>query len=274
MINNVGIVGVGAMGQEMVRHLVNKGFDVVVYDLQAEQMERAIANGAKGAASIKELAASTECSIVMVATDAQVEDVVQGDDGILANTTAGHVVLISSSADPHLCQRLALAASDKDMFVMDAPVVFGLEGAVEGRLKALVGGDEEALEKVRPVLKSFCSDVIHMGRVGNGQLTKTMNNMLHWTMIVANYEVLSLAKRFKIHPARMREVLLQCPAKNGSLERWMGHKLTWHEKDMDTVIDLAQEVGLSLPLHGLVDQLIKQLTPDITHGLILDPLED
>lgn len=274
MIKNVGIVGVGAMGQEMARHLVNNGFEVVVYDLQIEQMERAIANGASGASSIKELAASTECSIVMVATDAQVEDVVQGDDGILANTTAGHIVLISSSADPHLCQRLAQAASARNMFVMDAPVVFGLEGAVEGRLKTLVGGDEQALEKVRPALASFCSDVIHMGQVGNGQLTKTMNNMLHWTMIVANYEVLSLAKRFKIHPARMREVLLQCPAANGSLDRWMGHKLTWHEKDMDTVIELAQQVGLSIPLHGLVDQLIKQLTPDITHGLILDPLED
>ena len=87
-------IGVGAMGQEMARHLVNKGFEVVVYDLQTDLIQRAIANGAKGATSIKELAAATECSIVMVATDAQVEDVVQGDDGILANTTIPTLFII------------------------------------------------------------------------------------------------------------------------------------------------------------------------------------
>jgi len=274
MIKKVGMVGIGAMGQEMARHLINKGFQTIVYDLQPEQVKRAVANGAQGARDIKELAAATDCSIVMVATETQVEEVVQGDKGILAGASAGHVILICSSVNPHVCQGLAQVASKRSVSLLDAPVVFGLQGAAQAKLKTLVGGPEEALEKVRPVLNAFCSDILHMGPVGNGQLTKTMNNMLHWTMIVANYEVLSLAKRCKIHPARMREALLQCPATNGSLEHWMSHKLTWRQKDMDTVMELAQEVNLPIPLHGLVDQLIMQLTPTMTHGLILDPLED
>ncbi len=272
MIKKVGVIGVGAMGQEMTRHLVSKGFQTTVYDVQPEQVKRALANGAQSVRNIKELAAASDCSIVMVATDEQVEEVVQGENGILAGASAGHVIVVCSSVNPHVCQRLAQLALKRNISLLDAPVVFGMQGAIHAKLKTLVGGPEEALEKVRPVLSAFCSDVIHMGPVGNGQLTKTMNNMLHWTMIVANYEVLSLAKRFNIHPARMREVLLQCPASNGSLEHWMSHKLTWPQKDMDTVMELAQEVNLPIPLHGLVDQLIMQLTPKMTHGLILDPL--
>ena len=268
MIKRVGIVGVGAMGLEMARHLVAKGFDVIVYDVDAERMEHAKNCGARSCSHIKELAKASDCSIVMVATDAQVAEVV---DNIGSGAESGHIVVICSSTNPHICQRLADDASTKGLVLLDAPVVFGLQGAKQGRLKSLVGGPKEAVERVQPVLRAFCSDVIHMGPVGNGQITKTANNMLHWTMIVANYEVLSLAKRFNIHPARMREVLLQCPAANGSLEHWLSHKLTWPQKDMDTAMDLAQEVNLSIPLHGLVDQLIMQLTPKITHGLILDP---
>ena len=271
MIKRVGIVGVGAMGLEMVRHLVAKGFEVVVYDVNAEQVERARTCGARASSDIKELAKDSDCSIVMVATDTQVAEVVAGKAGIAAGAEPNHVVVICSSTSPHTCQRLANTVSAKGIILLDAPVVFGLQGAKNGQLKSLVGGPEDALERVRPVLRAFCADVIHMGPVGNGQITKTANNMLHWTMIVANYEVLSLAKKLNIHPARMREVLLQCPAANGSLEHWLSHRLTWPQKDMDTAMDLAQEVGLSIPLHGLVDQLIMQLTPKITHGLILDP---
>jgi 3-hydroxyisobutyrate dehydrogenase len=271
MIKRVGIIGVGAMGEEMARHLIEKGFEVIAYDIDSNRLERAKSHGARVSSDIKSLAENSECSIVMVATDAQVVDAVGGEKGILAGAAAGHIIVVCSSTNPRTCQRLAKEVSAKQLYLLDAPVVFGLQGAKEGRLKSLVGGSEEAVDKIRPVLGAFCADVIHMGPVGHGQITKTANNMLHWTMIVANYEVLSLAKRLNIHPARMREVLLQCPAANGSLEHWLSHKLTWPQKDMDTAMELAQEVNLPMPLHGLVDQLIMQLTPKVTHGLILDP---
>lgn len=274
MIKKVGVIGVGAMGQEMARHLLSKGFEVWAYDVQPAQLERVKALGAHAAGTIKEMAAATECCIVMVATDDQVRQVVQDEQGILAGAKPEYVIMVCSSTHPRVCQELAEVALKRKVYLLDTPVVFGLQGAVEGRLKTLVGGPKEAVERVKPALLAFCSDVIHMGPVGNGQITKTANNMLHWTMIVANYEVLSLAKRLKIHPARMREVLLQCPAANGSLKEWLSHRLTWPQKDMDTVIDLAQEVKLPIPLHGLVDQLIMQLNPKMTHGLILNSLEE
>lgn len=274
MIKNVGVIGVGAMGQEMVRHLLSKDFKVWVYDVQPAQLERAKALGAHPTTTISQLAAATDCCIVMVATDEQVKQVVQNEQGILAGAKPDYIIMVCSSTHPRVCQELAEVALKKKVFLLDTPVVFGLQGAVEARLKSLVGGPKEAAAKVKPVLLAFSSDVIHMGPVGTGQITKTANNMLHWTMVVANYEVLSLAKRLKIHPARMREVLLQCPATNGSLKEWLSHRLTWPQKDMDTAMDLAQEVNLPIPLHGLVDQLVMQLNPKMTHGLILNSLEE
>ena len=210
-----GMIGLGAMGFQMARHMADKGLSVAGYDIAPEPMQRAHNLGIKLCASPAEVGAHAEVVVVMVATDAQVEAVVQGDDGILAGAEPGHIIVVCSSVNPHLCQRLADKAAEKQISLLDAPVVFGLAGAIEGKLKALVGGPEDIVEKVRPVLSAFCVDVIHMGPVGNGQITKTCNNMLHWTMIVANYEVLSLAKRFNIHPARMREV---CDALHAALD--------------------------------------------------------
>lgn len=107
-----------------------------------------------------------------------------------------------------------------------------------------------------------------MGGIGAGQLAKTCNNMLHWAACVANYEVLLLAKRYGVDAQRMREILLQCPGKNITLERWDTTRFTWHEKDMDVALELSQQGDLSLPLFGQVDQLVKRLGPDQVRNLL------
>ncbi|HZI06479.1 MAG TPA: hypothetical protein VEZ71_20790, partial [Archangium sp.] len=79
---------------------------------------------------------------------------------------------------------------------------------------------------------------------------------------------LLLAKRWGMDAQRMREILLQCPGRNVTLERWDTTRFTWHEKDMDVALDLAQEGGLALPLYGQVDQLVKRLGPDRVRELL------
>lgn len=267
---NIGIVGAGKMGIEIIRHLINHQFKTMVYDISNEQNQKAEAFGAQIANTPAELGECTDCSMVMVATEEQVEEAINGENGILKGAKPAHIILICSSVGPDRCKRMFQIAAKRGVHVLDSPVVFGQQGAIEGRLKALVGGDETILEKVRPALLSFCNDVLYMGEIGNGQITKTVNNMLHWTMVVANYEALLLSKKLNIHPARMREVLLQCPATNGTLEHWLEHNLTWPKKDMQTVMTLADQVNLPIPLHGLVDQMIRQLNKQMTHGLVLD----
>ena len=118
---------------------------------------------------------------------------------------------------------------------------------------------------------AYSRGVEHVGPLGAGQLAKTCNNLLHWIHCVANFEVLSIAKRFGIDAQRMREVLMKCPGDNGTLRRWDSTRFTWQEKDMDFAIELAQKGGLVLPLSGHVDQLIKTLTAADVAALLYGP---
>ncbi len=139
---------------------------------------------------------------------------------------------------------MAPTCADKGVGFVDAPVCYGLQGAIHGNLISLCGGSDADIAKVTPVLIGLQPvSVEHLGPHGTGQLGKTCNNMMHWAACVANYEVLALAKSCGIDAQAMRETLLKCPARNTTLERWDTTKFTWHEKDMDVALDLSQQAG-------------------------------
>jgi 3-hydroxyisobutyrate dehydrogenase-like beta-hydroxyacid dehydrogenase len=102
-------------------------------------------------------------------------------------------------------------------------------------------------------------------------LAKAVNNMLHWANCVSNFEALLLAKRHGMDAQKLREVLLQCPGTNGTLETWDDTWLTWQEKDMDIVMDVAQKSGVTMPLFGQVDQLVKLITHQDIQDLLYGP---
>jgi len=151
----------------------------------------------------------------------------------------------------------AAIAKKGGLKVIDAPVCFGLGGARDGTLASMVGGAKADVKKATPVLECYSRAVHHLGALGCGEIGKTINNMLHWVHSLANQEALLLGKCYGIDAQALRETLLECPAKNGTLERWDGTRFTWHEKDMDIAMDLAQSRDLPIPLFGQVDQLIK-----------------
>jgi 3-hydroxyisobutyrate dehydrogenase len=200
-----------------------------------------------------------------VATDDQSRTVTEG---ILEAGKPGSVIVIAATNNPNTMRDLAEKASAAGFGFVDAPVVFGRQGAADGTLVSLCGGTEEDVERVRPVLMAYSRAVYHVGPVGAGQLAKTCNNMMHWVACVANFEMLLLAKRYGVNAQRMREILLDCPARNGTLADWDTTRFTWHEKDMDVALDLAQAGDLALPLFGQVDQLVKRLGPDQVKELL------
>lgn len=256
-------IGVGAMGAAMAGHAAQAGHDVQVFDLDAEAMERAAKGGVR-AATLEQIAAEAEVTVVMVANDDQSRSVVEA----LLQAGARGVVVVAATNHPRTMVELAGLCAQHGVAFVDAPVCYGLKGAIDGDLVSLCGGDAEVVDRIRPVLQSYSRSVEHLGPVGCGQLGKTCNNMMHWAACVANYEVLSLARSCGIDAQQMRETLLKCPARNTTLERWDSTRFTWHEKDMDVALDLAQEAGLSLPLFGAVDQLVKRLGPDQVKALL------
>ncbi len=261
----VAVIGVGAMGLAMAGHIKDAGHDVVVTDIDAGRMAQARANGLEVAETLAAAARQGQVFLVVVATDDQSRAVTRE---ILEAGQPGAVIVIAATNDPRTMQALAGEAEARGFRFVDAPVVFGLQGAKDGELVSLCGGSSGDVAFVEPVLMAYGRAVHHVGPVGAGQLAKTCNNMMHWVACVANYEMLLLAKRFGVDAQRMREILLDCPAHNGTLERWDSTRFTWHEKDMDVALDLAQDGGVPMPLFGQVDQLIKRLGPERVKELL------
>lgn len=266
-----GFIGVGEMGRHMAGHVQNAGHEVRVHDLDAAALKACRAAGLAPAAGLVELATWAEALVIMVATDDQTRAVVADILGALGGSDSAQppAILVTATNHPDTMRELAAICAEAGVDFVDAPVCYGREGARNGDLVSLAGGPARAVARLSPVMLSYSRSVEHIGEApGSGQIAKTCNNMMHWAACVANYEVLSLARSLGLDAQRMRETLLKCPARNTTLERWDTTRFTWHEKDMDLALELAQSRGLPLPLFGAVDQLVKHLGPQDVADLL------
>jgi len=266
-VKRTGVIGLGAMGLQMAKHMAAKGFDVAGYDVSADAAARAKALGIAICGSPAEVAVGAEVIIVMVATDDQVRAVVLAS-GLLDRLPRGAVICIASSASPDLCRELAATAARAGIGVLDTPVVLGQEAADNGTLTIYVGGEDAAFARAKPVLAAFGREVLHLGGSGTGQIAKTINNLLLWACMSANFEALSLAKKLGADVPRLIAALGQGSGANWSLSRWGKSTGKWAEKDMDVALDLAQQARMPMPLAGLVDQLMKQLNQERMKALM------
>jgi 3-hydroxyisobutyrate dehydrogenase-like beta-hydroxyacid dehydrogenase len=174
-IRRAGVIGLGAMGLQMARHMAAKGFDVAGTDIDNEAMERAAAHGVRLCGSAAEVGAHAEVVIVMVATDAQVDGLVRAS-GLLDALApgAGSVIAVASSVAPETCRDLAGLAGARGIGLIDTPVVLGQEAANNATLTVYAGGEERWVALAKPVLAAFAAKIIHVGAVGNGQIAKNV----------------------------------------------------------------------------------------------------
>ncbi len=266
-VKRTGVIGLGAMGFQMARHMMNRGFSVTGFDIAPGAAGRAADAGVKIAATLAEVGAGSEVVIVMVATGKQVEDVV-AHSGLLDHLAAGSVICVSSSTSPETARELEQICDARGIGFMDTPVVLGQEAADEGTLTVFCGGRKEGFEKARPVLAAFGANVMHVGDCGMGQLTKTANNMLLWACMAANYEVLSMMKRMGADIPRLVAALQHSSGANWSLEKWGRSTGKWAEKDLDVALELAQQAKVPVPLSALVDQLMKGMNQEKMKALL------
>ena len=263
----VGMIGLGAMGYQMARHMVAKGFDVCGIDVQNACNARAKAAGVKIVETPVEVGARSEIVVVMVATDPQVEDVIV-KSGLLDRLASGSVICVASSCSVNTAQTLETIGAAKGIGILDTPVVLGQEAADNGTLTVFCGGSTAAFEKAKPVMQAFGSNVVHVGQAGIGQLTKTINNMLLWACMSANYESLAFAKAMGADIPKMIAALEHSSGANWSLSRWGKSTGKWAEKDMDVALELAQDAKIPVPLAALVDQLMKGMNQDKMKALL------
>jgi len=250
----VGFIGLGAMGAPMAAHLANNKLLHRVYNRSNDKAESFAADHAVISATDPATLAA-QCNVVVLCVSAD-QDVVGIIEQMLPSLAPGSVVIDHSSIAPATARRLAAHVARCGSGMLDAPVSGGVEGAQNGSLSIMVGGDQALLQQVTAVLQCYASRISHMGAVGNGQATKCVNQVLVAGIAEAVCEGLALAEHLGLPQAALLEVL-----RNGAAGSWFldkrgatmladdcarGFKLELLIKDLGILQQLAQSADLQL----------------------------
>jgi len=261
----VGFVGLGIMGRPMAANLVKAGFDVVGYSRRAEPAAGLVRQGGRSAASIAAVTAESDVLITMLPDSPDVEEVVLGEQGILAHARPGLLLIDMSTIRPQSEMAIAEAAQAVGVRMLDAPVSGGEPGAVSATLSIMVGGSAEDFAAALPVLEAMGKTVAHVGATGAGQIVKAANQLLVGGIIELVSEALLLLEASDVDAQAAVAVLAGGLAGNrvlelkaaGMLARQFtpGFRIDLHHKDLGIVLATAREAGIALPVTGLVAQL-------------------
>ncbi|BCB90295.1 NAD(P)-dependent oxidoreductase [Phytohabitans suffuscus] len=255
------VIGLGAMGLPVVRHLRAAGVPVVACDLDPAAVAAAADLRARVVASAVAAARGAEVVAVFVPTDDDVRAVCLGPRGALAAMAPGSVLLLCSSLRPDTCAEMA-AAAPPGVDVLDAALTGGVRGAEAGQVNLLVGGDPAVLERIRPLLAPWTVAVHHLGPLGAGQIGKTANNLVHWAQISAITEALELARRAGVPVPLLRRALMDGPTDSRTLRELDQMRLTWHAKDLANTAALAERVDLPVPVADTARAVMRTIGVD------------
>jgi 3-hydroxyisobutyrate dehydrogenase/2-hydroxy-3-oxopropionate reductase len=245
------------MGLAMLKHLIKHGHPITACDLNEKQCESARAAGAAIGATPADVGKACDFVVVGVGYDDEVSEVMLGPNGLLGAMRAGSIIAISSTCAPDFVKSLDERVRAKGIDVLDAPICRGRWAADEGTLLALVGGKPEVVERARPIYGCFCSDVVHLGEVGHGQVGKAMNNLLLWINAIGLIEAGRLAESTGVDLAKLRDALQTSSGASAALKDWDMITFTWALKGMQIVAKMTDQAGLSLPITGAIKELVK-----------------
>jgi 3-hydroxyisobutyrate dehydrogenase len=259
-IRSVGVIGAGRMGQPIIGHLARKGFTVRVHDIDPGKRTAVEVRGARWLADATALARESEAILICVGYDRELRELLS-DRGLLGHIGRGAIVAILSTVQPGTVRALARHAGEMGIHVVDATVCRGGWAADEGTLLSFVAGPAEVVDRLRPVLAAYSSDIVPTGDVGSAQVAKAVNNMIMWACLVANHEGLALAQRYGLDFEMLRKALLTTHSTNGALENWGKQTMAWADDDMEIVAAMAKEKGLSLRQAEAVREICRTLKP-------------
>ena len=271
MPENIGFIGLGVMGKPMAKHLVAAGHRLVVHNRSRGAVDELVAAGATAATTPAEVASKSSIVITMLPDTADVERVLTGPDGVISGLQAGAIVIDMSSISPVATERLATQVAAKGGSMLDAPVSGGEIGAVNAALSIMVGGEEAAFARARPILEKMGNPekIIHIGRSGAGQICKVCNQVAIGGALAGVSEAFALARKTGVDAARVRAALLGGFAASKVLEvhgeRMLtgnykpGFRTRLYQKDLRLANEAAAANNVALPGTAVVTQLVNAL---------------
>ncbi len=261
----IGFIGLGTMGAPMARRLLAAGYEVTVHNRTRSREEPLAELGAKRASSPRTAAEGADVVFTMVSDTPDVQAVVLGDHGAALGMQSGSVLVDMSTISPVTTRRIAAAVLEHGVQLLDAPVSGGSEGAERGTLSIMVGGDAEALARVRPVLENLGTTITHVGSSGAGQVAKAVNQTIIAGTYAAVAEGVALALAADIDVNAALQALGGGAAGSWVLanrarnmlegEYPLGFRTRLHRKDLGIALAAARELGVAMPVAAYVEQL-------------------
>lgn len=263
---NVAFLGLGVMGYPMAGHLVSQGHSVTVYNRTAKKAEEwAASHGGQAAETPRAAAVGQDIVFACVGNDDDVRSITLGEDGAFAGMSEGCIFVDHTTASAEVARELAEVASLQHLIFMDAPVSGGQQGAENGALTVMVGGEPAHFERVAPVIDAYAKACTLMGSVGSGQLTKMVNQICIAGLVEALSEGLSFARAAGLDAHKVVDVISKGAAQSWQMEnRYQtmladefahGFAVDWMRKDLSICLAEARKNGASLPITAAVDQL-------------------
>ncbi len=261
----VGFCGMGTMGAAMSANVARAGFPLSVWNRTPGRAGLPVSLGATEAPSPGKLASVSDIIVVCVSDSPDVEEVLFGPDGVAAGAAPGSLVIDCSTISPAVTRDLAARLGQQGVAMVDAPVSGGSEGAQKGTLTIMVGGDASDVARARPVLERMGSAITHMGPIGAGQATKAVNQVILCGSYLGVAEGIVLAIKAGLDPQQVVTALSGGAARSWVLENRagrmieddypLGFRIALHLKDLGIALDLARDVGASLPVAALASQI-------------------
>jgi 3-hydroxyisobutyrate dehydrogenase len=257
------------MGQGMARNLLKAGFPVRVWNRTAARMEPLVEAGAQAGASPADVAAHSDVTIVCVSDTPDVEAVVLGENGIIHGAAPGSLVIDCSTISPQATREIAERLAARDVAMLDAPISGGSEGAANGTLSIMVGGDAAQFARALPVFEAMGKAITHVGATGAGQTVKLVNQVLVVGNCLAMCEALLFAQAGGVDLQKTFDAISQ-----GAAGSWMftnrapqimardwrpGFTINLQQKDLRLVLEAADQAGVPIPGTSLIFNFYRTL---------------
>ena len=270
VVERVAFIGLGVMGYPMAGHLAAKGYQVTVFNrTQAKADQWVTEHGGSSAATPAEAARGAQAVFACVGNDDDIRAVTMGPDGAFHGMSKGAVFIDHTTASAEVARELYDEAKSRELEFLDGPVSGGQAGAENGVLTVMVGGDQSTFDRVSSAIDSFARSCQLMGPVGNGQLTKMVNQIAIAGLVQGLSEAVNFAERAGLDTNQVLDVISKGAAQSWQMENRgatmhedkfdFGFAVDWMRKDLGLCLAEANRNGALLPVSALVDQFYSEV---------------
>jgi 3-hydroxyisobutyrate dehydrogenase-like beta-hydroxyacid dehydrogenase len=277
----IGFIGLGLMGRPMSMNLLKAGHPVTVWNRTASRAAELVAAGAKLAKTPREAAQDADVLISIVSDPPALEEVLWGregkDDGALAGLRPGSIYMDSSTISPALARKISAACTERNVRFLDAPVTGGDWGSREGNLLFMIGGDAETLRAVEPVIRIMGKKWFHLGPNGAGQTIKLAMNGILAAQVEVMAEALAIVNKAGLQEQQLVDVMQASMARSGLLDVKAplmvkgdykpSFPLRLMHKDLGLLLDLANQLGVALPMTAASREVYSYVKGEATEDL-------